>query len=204
MSLVHDDVPPLVLASSSTSRRLLLEKAGLPFTVIPANIDEGACKESMKKMGASIMETALELARLKAHKISLYNQGLVIGCDQMLGCHDRWFDKPKDMIEAYQHLCLLKGQSVVLPTAMVVMDGGIIRWQTCSNVTITMRAYSDAFIKAYLDQAGDGILSAVGACHIENLGQHLIENHSHDVSTIMGLPMMPFLAWLRATGWLIS
>jgi septum formation protein len=181
--------PAIVLASASQSRARLLSDAGVLFTAEPAYVDEE---------GADALAAAETLAELKAVKISrTYPQALVIGADSILDFNGTWFDKPADMDHAKAHLMTLRGQTHHLATAAVVALGGARIWHVRDRPSLTMRHFSDAFLDQYLTAAGDVLLSSVGAYHLEGLGVHLFEKIDGDFFSILGLPLMPVLSFLR-------
>lgn len=188
----------VVLASASKSRANLLTAAGLTFDVVPAHADEDAVKDALKAEGADARQCAETLAEIKAVQVSQRVPGaLVIGADQMLECDGVWFDKPKDMNGARAHLTAMRGKTHTLPTAVaVILDGSVI-WHHSASPRLTMRDFSDAFIEHYLANTGEKILSSVGAYQLEGWGAQLFERIDGDFSTILGLPLLPLLAFLR-------
>ena len=196
---------PLILASASRSRARMLEAAGVAFTSDAPHVDEGAVKGEMKRKGATVMQCAEALARLKAKTISDKRPGaLVIGADQMLDCDGAWFDKPADMAGARSHLQRLGGKSHYLPTAAVVMRDGAVVWAETGAPRLTMRPLSEAFITAYLARVGTNALSSVGAYQLEGPGAQLFTEVDGDFFTILGMPLLPLLAFLRTQGILVS
>ena len=195
------DAPALILASASPSRRRLLENAGLGFAIEPAAVDEGAVKDAMRAEGATAEEVALCLAELKAQRVSRRHPGaLVIGADQMLDCEGRWLDKPTDMAEAGQHLRVLAGREHRLHTAVCVVAGGTRIWHLGETARLTMRRFDEAFLTAYLAANGERTLDSVGGYQLEGLGAQLFERIEGDYFTILGLPLLPLLGFLRGHG----
>lgn len=196
---------PLVLASASASRRAMLEAAGLAFAVDPAAVDEAAVKTRLKECCADAREVAEILARLKAEEVSRRHEGaLVVGSDQMLVCAGRWFDKPESRAGARDQLLALKGRRHELIAAVTVVRNGEILWHHVERATLTMRAFSEGFLDSYLDRVGAGAFQSVGAYQIEGLGMQLFENIEGDSFTVMGMPLLPLLAFLRDIGALPS
>ncbi len=184
----------LVLASASRVRAALLRQAGLDFEIAPADVDESATKREMA--GADPMEIADALAAIKARAISRPG-ALVIGADQMLVCDGALFDKPRDMAEAASHLQRMSGRTHHLCTAAaVVLDGEVI-WRHTERPELVMRPLSDAFIADYLAAIGNDALLSVGAYQLEGRGAQLFERVSGDFFSILGLPLLPLLAFLR-------
>jgi septum formation protein len=186
----------LVLASASRVRAALLRQAGLAFDIVPADVDESVTKREMA--GADPMAIAEALAVLKARAVSPSRPGaLVIGADQMLVCEGALYDKPTDRDEARGHLRRLRGRTHHLCTAAVVMQDGAVLWQKTERPELVMRPFSDGFIENYLDQIGGDALLSVGAYQLEGRGAQLFERVSGDFFSILGLPLLPLLAFLR-------
>lgn len=191
--------PRLVLASGSAVRARLLRDAGLDFEIVPSSVDEDAIKNTKRDLDTEHL--ALALARAKAGEISDLRSGdLVIGADQILDCEGARFDKPKDCAEAASHLRRLGGRPHHLFTACTVFYGGFEVWRHTSAPRLTMRPFDAAFIESYLARAGDGVLTSVGAYQLEGLGAHLFETIEGDYFTILGLPLLSLLAFLRTQG----
>ncbi len=188
----------LVLASASTSRARLLQAAGLEARSDPADLDEGSVKAAMAGEGSSAEDTAMALAVLKAQAVSLrYPGAMVIGGDQILDCEGHWFDKPEDMDQAKAHLQALRGRLHSLATAVAVVRDGDPLWRHSESARLTMRHFSDEFLEAYLAAAGDDICQTVGAYRLEGHGVQLFEAIDGNHFTILGLPLLPLLSYLR-------
>lgn len=188
----------LILASASASRAAMLRQAGLEFEIRPARIDEEEIKLSMKSEGVSLRDVATALAELKAHRISTAApQDFVIAADSMLTCDGRWYDKPADMAAAREHLLSLRGKTHELVSAVALARGGSVIWRQIEVAHLTMRNFSDAFVDAYLAQAGDAVLSSVGCYQLEGLGVQLFSRIQGDYFAILGLPLLPLLDILR-------
>jgi septum formation protein len=190
--------PKLVLASASASRRTLLERAGLRFTARAAHIDEAEIKRSGQADGASADDVALLLAEMKARRVARHEpDALVIGCDQLLVCEGRWFDKPADLAEARTQLQALRGRTHTLVTAVLCQRGEQRLWHHVAHPTLNMRGFSDAFLDAYLTAEGDVLTATVGAYRLEAAGVHLFDAVQGDHSAILGLPLLPLFGFLR-------
>jgi septum formation protein len=190
----------LVLASRSPARAALLRAAGIRFRARASRVDEGAVKEAARQEGGSAEDVALALAALKAGRVRAPAETMVVGADQMLVCGDRWFDKPEDMIDARRHLLALRGRTHELVTAVVCLRGTTVLWRHVARPALTMRAFGDAFLDAYLAAEGERLLGSVGAYRLEAGGVHLFERIEGEQAAILGLPMLPLLAFLRESG----
>jgi septum formation protein len=187
---------PLILASQSRTRQLLLANAGIVFEAVPAEIDERAMQQSSGL--ATPGEVAGLLAREKALDVSARHAGrYVIGADQTLALGDRLFNKPAGRDQAAAQLGALAGQRHELHSAVAVARAGEIVFEHVAIAGLTMRPLAEAEIAAYLDAAGSAVTSSVGAYQLEGLGVHLFEKIEGDHFTILGLPLLPFLAFLR-------
>lgn len=193
--------PILVLASQSAIRRKLLENAGLTVETLPARVDEDEIKLAMRQEGASVEDAAIKLAEAKARRVAeKIPQAIVLGCDQMLDCGGVWFDKPPDRAHAAAHLRALSGKTHRLVSAVVAYRNTVRVWHHVDSAKLAVRPLSDAFIESYLDQAGEAALGGVGAYQLEGLGAQLFTRVEGDYFTVLGLPLLPLLGFLRANG----
>lgn len=190
----------LVLASGSIGRRTLLEQAGVPHDVMPASIDEPAAKSPLRARGLHPSAIADALAELKALDVSARRPAdLVLGCDQTLALEDGTeFDKAPDRSTLAEQLRTLSGKTHSLCSAMVIARQGQIVWRHRESVQMTMRTLSDQFIADYLDSEGDVLLGCVGGYRIEGRGIQLFSHIEGSHFAIMGLPLLPLLAYLRS------
>ena len=191
--------PALVLASASAARAGLLASAGLAFEAVAAGIDEDAVKRQGRDAGTSPEAVALQLAGLKAAAVDR-SGAVVIGADQILVCEGAWFDKPPDLAAARAQLRALRGRIHTLATAAVAYRDGRALWRYSAAPLLQMRDFTDAFLDRYLHAEGDAVLGSVGAYRLEGLGQHLFRSVAGEHSAILGLPMLPLLAFLRSCG----
>ena len=189
----------VVLASASSSRAQILRGAGVQFDVDRAAVDEDAVKQSMRAEGADAEAVAVTLAELKAMRVSpRHANALVIGADQILDCNGTWFDKPANLDHARAHLKALAGRSHELITAACVAINGSIVWHHVDRARLTMRELSDRFVDVYLADCGDSVLGSVGAYRVEDKGIQLFSRIEGSHFTILGLPLIPLLDFLRA------
>lgn len=194
-------VPPLILASQSATRVAILRNAGLTFEALPSSVDERAIESGLVAAGASPGEIALALAEAKAAAIAvLHPEAIVIGADQTMEAEGERWHKPASRVEARAQLLALAGRSHHLLSAVAGMRDGVVRYRHVETATLTMRAFDAAEVDAYLDRVGDRALSSVGAYQIEGPGIRLFERIDGDYFTILGLPLLPLLDWLRQEG----
>jgi septum formation protein len=187
----------LILASQSRARQMLLANAGLDFEAVPADIDERAVQHSSGL--ASPGAVAALLAREKALVVSGQRVGqFVVGADQTLALATRLFSKPAGRAQAAEQLAALAGHRHELHSAVAVARDGNILFEAGSIAGMTMRPLSNAEIEAYLNEAGEAVTSSVGAYQLEGLGVHLFERIEGDHFTILGLPLLQLLAFLRS------
>ena len=149
-------MPDIILASGSASRRALLAGAGVIAANVKPLVDEESAKAAFRAEGMSVRDQAMQLAEMKAVKVSRAQPGLVIGGDQMLNLEGEAFDKPADMNGARAHLKAMSGKTHVLETAIVVAENGSPVWRYLARPHLTMRPLSDEFISAYLERGGRG------------------------------------------------
>lgn len=189
----------IILASGSTARGEILRNAGLDFDVVPAAVDEDSVKNKMKLGGCTVAETAQALADLKARTVSeLHTAAMVIGADQMLACNSTWFDKPKNLDGARRQLIELRGQKHELSSSVSVAQNGEVVFRHSVNSRLTMRYFSETFLDSYLQLEADNVCKSVGGYRIEGAGIQLFSSVTGSYFDILGLPLLPLLAFLRA------
>lgn len=199
--MIQAPVPRLVLASASAARRAVLEAAALRFEALPAAVDEVAIKQAAQAEGIAAADAALMLAEAKAERIARRDpEALVIGCDQLLICEGRWFDKPPDSAAARVQLQALRGRRHELVTAIVCHRQGARIWQHVATPRLVMRDFSDAFLDAYLEEEGERVTGSVGAYRLEGPGVHLFASVQGEHAAILGIPLLPLLGFLRQHG----
>lgn len=192
--------PPVILASTSAIRRQVLTGAGVPFEAVSPGVDEEAAKVSLRAAGAGPRDQADALAELKALRVSAKRPGLVIGCDQILQCDGRAWDKADTLEEARERLRALRGRAHTLECAAVIARDGVPIWRLLKTSRLMMRDFSDAFLDDYLARHGEAALSAVGCYQLEGAGAQLFERIDGDYFAILGLPLLEILAFLRLHG----
>jgi septum formation protein len=193
----------LVLASASEVRRGILAAAGIPLETMPAGIDErGIVNRSGLRAGDEI---AALLAREKAVVIAArLSDRLVLGADQTLALETEVFSKPQDVAGARAQLRRLRGKTHALHAAIALARDGSLLFEECAIARLTMRDFSDEFLEAYLAAAGAAVTASVGGYQLEKLGIHLFEEIAGDHFTILGLPLLRLLGFLRREGFLAA
>lgn len=196
---------PLILASSSSSRRMMLEAAGVPFTVVAPNVDEDALKEVLEAKCAGAGDVADALAEAKAVAVSeQHADALVLGADQVLRCGERLVNKALDKAEAKATLLALRNAEHELVSAAVIARAGVPVWRRSESASLRMRDFSDAFLHEYLTAELPDILGSVGCYRIEGRGAQLFAEVKGDQFCIRGLPLLAVLGALRQFGALAS
>ena len=190
----------LVLASRSPARAALLAGAGVQFETDSADVDEAAVKTAMTASGAGPRAIAERLAAEKALAVSRRRPGLVIGADQTLDLDGTLFDKAVSSNDARLQLTALRGRTHQLHSAIAIAQDGAILWCDLVTATLAMRVFTDAFLEGYLQRSGERLLGSVGCYELEGEGVQLFERIDGDYFTILGLPMLKLLGFLRARG----
>ena len=192
---------PLILASQSPFRRMLMENAGLVFETQAARIDERAVEAALAVANPTPQTVARMLAVEKAREVSARNpDALVIGSDQTLSLDGRVFHKPADMAEAKSHLASMSGRTHSLNCGIALVRNGETLWSDVCIAHLTMRSLSEGFIDRHLARVGERVLASVGAYQLEGEGVQLFERIDGDYFTILGLPLLALLAKLRDLG----
>lgn len=191
----------LILASASEIRAQLLRNAGLSIETHPARIDEDMIRRSLQSEGASPRDVADALAEMKAQKISFKApETMVLGADQVLALKDKIFSKPENEAEAIKQLEQLSGQIHRLLSAVVIYQNGKPLWRHIGEVRLHMHPLSTPFIKDYVARNWDSIRWSVGGYKLEEEGVRLFSKIEGDYFSVLGLPLIEFLNWLRVRG----
>jgi septum formation protein len=190
---------PLILASRSAARRRLLEAAGIPIELCPADLDERALEGNAVPQSPTAV--AALLAREKAAMVAkAHPDRLVLGADQTLALGAKRFSKSPDRLAARAQLQALRGRTHELHSAIAFVQDGAVVFEHVETARLTMRAFSDDFLNRYLDTVGDAVLASVGGYQLEGLGVQLFESIEGDYFTILGLPILQALDFLRRQG----
>jgi septum formation protein len=188
---------PLILASTSATRRLLLENAGVKVETQSPGVDE----RSVETTFLAPPDVARRLAAEKTVAVSrIRPERLVLGADQTLACEGRLFHKPADRTAAHEQIAALAGRTHILHSAFALAQNGVVVHEAVEDARMTMRPLSSGAIEAYLDYVAETALQSVGAYQVEGVGIHLFDRIEGDHSTILGLPLIPLLAALLTRG----
>ena len=197
----QDDQRHVILASASEIRAKILRSAGIDFVVMPAEVDELRARKKLADSGCSTEEAAIAIAETKAIDVSHAHEGaFVIGADQLLEHDGNWLSKPHHVGDAARQLRRLTGKNHDLVSAVVVACAGKRVWHGVERARMTMRALPETTLSVYLEGAKEGIGTSVGGYRLEGEGIQLFENIEGDWFTMMGLPLLPLLAFLRKWG----
>jgi septum formation protein len=196
---------PLILASKSSARAALLKQTRIPFVIEAADIAEREAEAPLRASGAGARDIAAHLARTKAQAVAAnHRDHIVLGADQTLALDNRMFTKPANRNEALEQLRALSGREHELHSAICFARAGKILFEATETARMQMRPLSEPFLAAYAEAAGAGLSASVGAYQVEGFGIHLFESIAGDHSSILGLPLIPLLAFLRRNGSLLG
>lgn len=191
----------LVLASSSPTRLQLLRAAGVDVDAIAPRVDETAARDALVAEGAKPRDIADTLAEMKARKVAEKRRdAVVLGCDQVLALEGQVFAKPRSREEAREQLLRLRAKTHHLHSAIVAYEDAQPVWRHIDEARLTMHAFSDSYLDGYLDRNWDSIRHSVGSYRIEEEGIRLFSAITGDHFTILGLPLLPLLAWAGTRG----
>jgi septum formation protein len=195
----------LLLASQSPTRRRLLEAAGVPFETVAAALDEEPAKSGLLAAGFEPRDLAEMLAEMKAKSAAAGADALVLGADQVLELDDGvMLSKPGSRDEALAQLRAMSGGTHYLHSAAVIVERGERVWGETETVAMDVRKLGEDFLEAYLDAEYEAVRGNVGGYRIEGMGAQLFEETAGSHFAILGLPLLPLLAYLRERGLLAS
>jgi septum formation protein len=195
----------LLLASKSAARRQMLEAAGVPFEAVYAELDEEAAKGGLAAAGFDARGVAEELAQLKALSAAAGPGDLVLGADQTLELDDgTMLSKPADREELRAQLQTMSGRTHQLHSAAVIVEDGETSWWQSESVALTMRPLGEAFLDSYLEREWEHVRWSVGGYRIEGPGVQLFERVEGSHFAVLGMPLLPLLAYLRERGVIAS
>ncbi|MEZ8015675.1 MAG: nucleoside triphosphate pyrophosphatase [Ascidiaceihabitans sp.] len=194
-------VMPVILASGSEIRAQMLRQAGVDFDVQVARVDEQMIREALVADGALPRDIADALAESKARKVAQKNyDAFVIGCDQVLEFNGNLLSKPKSPDEAIDQIIAMRGERHTLLSAAVIYNEGKPIWRHVGQVRLRMRDATDAYISGYVERNWDSIQNSVGGYKLEEEGVRLFHSVEGDYFNVLGMPLLPLLAFLTLRG----
>ena len=193
-------MPPVTLASQRAARQMILKNAGVAFEAVSPGVDEDAAKAALLAEQVAPRDIADALAEMKAVKVSTKRPGLVIGADQTLDLRGKLFDKAETLAQAREHLLELRGQTHKLHAAVVVARDGQPIWRVVESAALTVRPFSEAWLDTYIERRGEALLWSGGCYELESEGVQLFSQVDGDYFTILGLPLIGLLDFLRLHG----
>ncbi|AKK20152.1 Maf family protein [Candidatus Liberibacter africanus] len=189
----------LILASSSLSRKTIMENSGIDFFIVKPNVDEREIEKTIDLSERKRTERiALILAEKKALEVSnRYPEHVVIGCDQTMSLGNYIYHKPTTMLEAEENLLKLSGKKHRIGSAYVIVKNGEVLRSHISVSQLTMYKFSKGFIKDYLKKIGEKALLSVGSYQIDKEGIKLFSSIKGSYFSIVGLPIVELISDLR-------
>ena len=188
----------IILASSSGVRKKILNENSVSCEVIPANIDEDLVKESLLKENLTPELISINLAELKANKISERKKDyLVLGADSVIDLNNELISKPKNRDEALNILKILNCKKHQLISSVCISKNGSMIWNYTDASTLTMKQLNLDEIKSYLSKIRDKELYAYGVYQIEANGRSLFSKIEGNEDSIMGLPVKQIKEYLN-------
>lgn len=191
---------PITLASQSSARQMILRNAGVTFNAVSPGVDEDSAKAGLLAEAVTPRDIADALAEMKAVKVSTKRPGLVIGADQTLDLNGRLIDKAVSLGEARARLLELRGTTHKLHSAVVIARDGQPIWRVVESAKLSVRPFSEAWLDRYIERRGEALLWSVGCYELENEGVQLFDKIEGDYFTILGLPLIGLLDFLRLHG----
>jgi septum formation protein len=194
--------PPLVLASGSRARAAMLHQVALPFVQVQSRCDEASLRDVLRAEAARTEDAAVAIADMKATLGAERSpvEAIVLGSDQMLELDGDWLEKPADVAAARAQLLRLRGRTHRLVSAVVAMRHRARVWHAVDVAEVTVRPFSESWLDGYLEACGPEVTESVGSYRLEGLGAHLVSTVRGDHFTVLGMPLLPLLEFLRNQG----
>jgi len=182
----------IILASTSSYRRALLEKLGIVFECAAPDVDE------TPEPGESPRHLVLRLAQAKAQSLAeRYPHHLIIGSDQVCVLEGEIPGKPLTEEKAFQQLMKARGNIITFYTGLALYNSATGHLQTeCEPFDVHFRHLSEQEIADYLRK--ERPLNCAGSFKSEGLGIALFDRlEGRDPNTLVGLPLIALCQMLR-------